>query len=365
MMEGLEPRDWLIGGALAVGLLFGAIARASGFCLRSAVIEAAERRPGPKLAAWLVALPLAAVATQALALTGRLDLGASFYLSSTLSWGGMLLGGLAFGAGMILTRGCGSRHLVLAAGGGLRSWIVLIALGLCAYATLRGVLAVPRVWIEGAASADLGAPGQGLPGLLAGPFGAAPETATIALLAVLVLGAAALLVRIRFDGPVGGSLAAGAGIGLLIAAGWTVTGVLARDDFDPVPLESLSFTAPVGDSLVYLMTYTGARADFAIAVVGGVLAGAFLVAAARRELRLTGFETPGQLARYLSGGALMGFGGVLALGCSIGAGLSGVSTLSLGSLLALGAIVAGAVLTHKVTERAAARTGKTSAGLAE
>ena len=148
-----------------------------------------------------------------------------------------------------------------------------------------------------------------------------------------------------------GHLAAGVGIGLLIPLAWIVTGLLGADDFDPVPLEALTFTAPVGEALQYLMTYTGASLDFGILVVGGTLLGAATLAVLRRDVRLEAFATPGQLLRYLSGAALMGFGGVLALGCTIGAGLSGVSTLSLGSMIALGAMVTGACAALAVEAR--------------
>ena len=319
MLENLEPRDWLIAGALLVGLLFGVVGRLSGFCFRSALLEATERRPGRQLAAWLVALPVAVLGTQALALSGLVDLEESIYLSGTLAWGSLVLGGLLFGAGLV-TR------------------------GLTAYATLRGILALPRLWLAEASSLDVSASGQAVPALLG--FGAVTGGAVLAGLLAAV--AALTLWRTRWSTPVAPTLAAGGLIGALVPASWYVTGVLAFDDFEPVPLESVTFTAPVGDSLQFLMTYTGATADFGVVVIGGVLLGSFVAALATRSLRAEAFDGAGHLARYLLGGALMGFGGVLALGCTIGAGLSGVSTLSLGSLLAFGAIAAGGLLTQRL-----------------
>ncbi|WP_119165541.1 YeeE/YedE family protein [Algihabitans albus] len=343
----LEPRVLLLGGALMIGLLFGLLGRASGFCLRSALVEFRLSRPGPRAIAWAAALLTAVAGAQVLAGSGRVDLAESLYLAPRLTLVSILLGGFLFGIGMVLARGCGGRHLVLASGGNLRSWLVLTTLALFAYATLRGILAPLRLWLEGLLSLELQAAGdQALPALLATQTGLAPHYLAIAVVALLVVGLAALLLHgLRAEAwrpAAWGHLMAGAGIGLLVPLAWIVTGLLGADEFEPVPLESMTFTAPVGDALQYLMTYTGATADFGILVVGGVLLGAVVLAVLRRDQRLESFATAGQLLRYLLGAALMGFGGVLALGCTIGAGLSGVSTLSLGSMIALAAIVAGA-----------------------
>ena len=324
------------------------VGRLSGFCFRSAVIELAERRPGRQLAAWLAAPAVAVAGSQALALNGTVDLGEGMYLGGSMAWGGLILGGLLFGAGMMLTRGCGARHVVLAAGGNLRSWVVLVTLGITAYATLRGILALPRVWMAEAASTEFESGSQGLPVLLGDAAGAAPTTVAAVLAALLLATAAVAAWRLRWASRPLPGLVAGALVGALVPASWYVTGVLGFDEFEPQPLESLTFTAPLGDALQYLMTYTGASADFGIAAVAGVLAGSFAAAVMTRSLRAEGFEGAAHLGRYLLGGALMGFGGVLALGCTIGAGLSGVSTLSLGSLLAFAAIATGAAVTQRV-----------------
>ncbi|OAB55192.1 hypothetical protein AY600_07260 [Phormidium willei BDU 130791] len=346
-VAGSDPRSLLIAGALIVGVAFGLLARASGFCLRSALMEFRLRRPGLRALAWAAALLTAVAGTQVLARQGLVDLGDSLYLAPRVNLLALTLGGLLFGLGLVLARGCGARHLVLAAGGNLRSWVVLAALALVAYASLRGILAPLRLWLEGLVSLPVeSAGGQAVPQLLAGLGGLMAADLTLLVVGLLAVGLLPVLLQgLRREGwraAAWGQVLAGIGIGLLIPLGWYVTGVLAADDFDPVPLESLSFTAPVGDSLQYLMTYTGAALDFGIVAVGGTLLGAALWAGPRREVRLEGFTAPGQLLRYLAGAALMGLGGVLALGCTVGAGLSGVSTLSLGSMIALGAIALGA-----------------------
>ena len=345
-LTNLEPRVLLLSGALAVGLLFGLLGRASGFCLRSAVIEFRLARPGYRSIAWAAALAAAVLGAQVLAGSGRVDLAQSLYLTPEFSLVSIVFGGLLFGIGMVLARGCGGRHLVLASGGNLRSWLVLTTLALFAYATLRGILAPLRLWFEGFLQVELATADQALPSLLAAQTGLESSDLGIAVVGIVVGGLALFVLHgLRAEAwkpAAWGHLAAGAGIGLLVPFAWIVTGMLGADEFDPVPLEAVTFTAPVGDALQYLMTYTGATLDFGILVVGGVLLGAAALVAMRRDARLEGFTTAGQLLRYLSGAALMGFGGVLALGCTIGAGLSGVSTLSLGSMIALAAIVAGA-----------------------
>ena len=355
-LANLEPRTFLLCGALLVGLSFGLLGRASGFCLRSALIEFRLRRPGRRAIAWAAALLTAVSASQLLTAGGGIELTESLYLAARVNLVSIALGGLLFGIGMVLARGCGGRHLVLASGGNLRSWLVLTTLALVAYATLRGILAPLRLWLDGLLSLEVEAAAtQAVPDLLAVSTGLDAGSLTLALVALLAVGLAAVLLHAlraeAWRAAAWGHLAAGVGIGLLSPLAWVVTGLLGADDFDPVPLEALTFTAPVGDALQYLMTYTGASLDFGILVVGGTLLGAATLAVLRRDVRLEAFTTPGQLLRYLSGAALMGFGGVLALGCTIGAGLSGVSTLSLGSMIALGAMVTGACAALAVEAR--------------
>ena len=364
-MDSIEPRDGLLLGALAIGVVFGVLARASGFCFRSAMLEVLTRRPATQAAAWLIAVVTAVIGTQILATLGIVDLSSSIYLASALPWGTLVLGGFVFGVGMMLTRGCGARHLVLAASGNLRSWIVLLSMGLTAYATARGVLALPRVSIAEVSTATVAGAEHGLAGVVASSLPLDPGIASWLLAAGLVIVATGALVAIARRAMVLRSLVLGAGIGALVPAAWVVTGVIGHDEFEPSRLEALSFTAPVGNGLQFLMTYTGASADFGMLVVAGVVLGAFLWAVLRGRLRLEGFDDAIALVRYWCGGALMGFGGVLALGCTIGAGLSGISTLSLGSLIATISIVVGAAVASRVFATAAISNAAVRAPLHE
>jgi hypothetical protein len=354
-MSELEPRTALLIGALVVGAGFGVIARISGFCFRSAVLELLARRIGFQVRAWAVAIASAVVATQALIAFGIIDPSEIIYLSTSLMWLTLIVGGVLFGIGMILARGCGARHMVLMASGNLRSAVVLSVLGIVAYMTLRGILAIPRTTLEGIGTLDLEAMGyasQSLTDLGGGsvvlPFVVAGIFIVVAVFAALRggIGNRALPVL------------TGLGVGTLIAGGWYVTGVLGFDEFEPVRTESLTFTAPVGNAIQYLMTYTGATADFGIVAVGAVILGAFVTSIVRGEWVLQGFETPHQLLRYVLGGALMGFGGIMALGCTVGQGLSGLSTLSIGSMLAVvsifvGAFIGDVLVRREITPRAA------------
>lgn len=350
-MEELEPRFLLLAGALVIGLVFGAVARATGFCLRSALIEVLERRPGRQAVAWAVAIPVALLGTQWLSWAGLVDLSKGIYLSATLLWLPLIVGGFLFGIGMVITRGCGGRHLVLAAGGNMRSWVVITVLGLTAYATLRGILALPRLALEEVGASTFASGNQSIAvqfsqvtGLNADSVGLTVALSFLAISFFIVL-------RLWKQGQgIVGSLS-GLAIGLLVPAGWYVTGVLGFDEFDPTRPVSLTFTAPLGEGIQYLMTYTGADANFGITAVFGVLAGSFLIALITRGFKAEGFDTPGHLARYVLGAALMGFGGVLALGCTVGAGLTGLSTLSLGSLIAVLSIITGGTVGHRIKTR--------------
>jgi hypothetical protein len=257
-----------------------------------------------------------------------------------------------FGFGMTQAGGCGNKTLVRLGAGNLKSLLVALVLGIFAYTTLRGLIGIARLELEAATSVELAAAGltaQGLPDLLqllGVPAGAARWLGVLAVAGVLLW---FCFKRVDFRRSPR-NVCAGIIIGLLVTAGWYATGVVGFDDFEPAPLESVTFVAPVGNAILYLMTFTGATINFGIAVVGGVIAGAFVMAKATGTFRIESFTDAGDMLRHLLGAALMGTGGVLALGCTIGQGITGMSTLAVGSVLALGSIVAGGVLGMKYME---------------
>jgi uncharacterized membrane protein YedE/YeeE len=343
-MEDLTVRSAVAIAAFAGGLLFGAVAQRTHFCAMGAIADLTLFGDGRRMRAWLLAIAVALIGGQFLEASGGVDLGDSFYRASDVIWLGALLGGLAFGFGMTLTGGCASRNLVRLGAGNLKSLVVLLVLAVAAYMTMNGLLASPRVRLEaiaGIASADQGiAPLLGLDGAL--------------VLLPALIAAGALLIFCFKDKNFRSSrkdVTAGLALGALIPLGWLITGVLGADDFEPEPLASFAFVAPIARSLVYLMTYPAAPISFGIAAVGGVLVGGFAAAKWAGDFRFEGFQGLDDLARHLIGAALMGVGGVLGLGCTIGQGMTGASTLALGSLLTLLSIMAGGVLGVRYLER--------------
>lgn len=343
-MDALSPQQIVALAALGLGIIFGFVAHRTRFCTMGAVSDLMLMGDWRRMRAWFLTIAVAMTGSQALHMAGIIDLDRAFYLTPNLGWLGGILGGLLFGFGMTLAGGCGNKTLVRLGGGNLKSLVVLLVLGFFAYATQRGIVGWARVRLEDATNIDLKAHGhttQGLPEILSHLSGLPLPSARVALLCVIVL---AILVFCFKDAAFRASrrdIAAGILLGLLIPAGWAASGVLGADDFDPAPLVSFAFIAPIGESLQYLMTFTGASINFGVAAVGGVILGAFLSTLQEKSLRIESFGDTDDLVRHLAGAALMGIGGVTTMGCTVGQGLTGMSTLSLGSLIALLSIIAG------------------------
>ncbi len=278
---------------------------------------------------------MAVLGTQAAVAAGLIDFSEHRFMAADLPVLAIVIGGLAFGAGMVLTRGCVSRLTVLLGTGNLRALTVLLVFAVSAHATLKGVLAPLRSGL-GSVTLPLGESVS-----LAGLPGGAPVWA-----GALALALAALAVALR-SGARPLHLGMAALIGLLVPLAWVGTGFVLYDEFDPIAMESLSFTSPMAETLFWSVASTAIPAGFGVGLIGGAVAGSLAAALLSGGFAWQSFESPAQTGRYVAGGALMGVGGVLAGGCTIGAGLSGVPTLSLAALLALGSIVAGALLTHR------------------
>lgn len=337
----------------AGGLVFGATSQRTNFCTMGAISDMVNLDDYRRFRAWLLAIAVATAGSEALDLTGAVDLGRSIYLTPALGWLGAVVGGLLFGFGMTLAGGCGVRTLVRLGAGNLKSLVVVLVLGVFAYMTLRGLLAVPRTAFIEPTNLDLTRSGlatQGIPEMLSAVTGLPPRALRGGLTAVVVLALLAYCFKDAAFRRSPADIVAGIVIGLLVPAGWIVTGVVGNDPFEPTPLASYTFVAPIGDSLMYLMAFTGATINFGIAGVGGVILGAFAAAIASRSFRIESFTNADDLLRHVSGAATMGTGGVLALGCTIGQGITGVSTLAAGSVLALLSIIAGGVYGIKYLE---------------
>jgi len=336
-----------------IGFLFGGIALRTNFCTMGAISDMVLMGDWNRFRAWMLAIAVAILGSQTMHQIGLVDLNKSIYLTLNVGWAGAIIGGLMFGFGMTMAGGCGNKTLVRIGAGNLKSLVVAIVLGIFAYMTLRGLTGLARVELEALTNLDLsksGLAGQGLPDFLANASGA--SIATARWIVTLVL-SGALLVFCFKSGDFRRSptnIAAGLLIGLLIAAGWYATGVIGHDDFEPTPLASLTFVNPVGNSIQYLMTFTGSTINFGIATVGGVIAGAFVTALATKEFRIESFVSADDMVRHMIGAALMGMGGIVAMGCTIGQGLTGMSTLALASVIALLSIIAGGVYGIKYME---------------
>ncbi len=334
-----------------IALVFGMVANKTQFCAMGALSDWVNFGSLTRFRAWLLAMAVAIALSQAMQLMGWIDLSTAIYRTPSFGWLGNSVGGLLFGIGMTLGSGCGQRTLVRVGGGNLKSLVVLLVLGITAYMTLRGLLAVVRIEVFQRTNLDLASYGltdQGLPTLLAYVFGTEPWTVIATVSALVVL---TLLWFVFKDGAFrasGENMLVGAALGLLVASAWYVTGVIGFDDFDPVPFESVTFIAPAGNAINYLMTWTGSTIGFGVAVVFGILCGSLFYALVSGGFRIETFSDRADMINHLIAGVLMGFGGVLALGCTVGQGVAGISTLSVGAILATGAIMLGSVVTTKV-----------------
>ena len=337
---------------LAIGVLFGIFAQRSRFCLRSAVVEFWNRDGTSKLAVWLFAFSSAIVATQLFILVDWLDVGQARQLSAAGSLSGALIGGLLFGIGMILARGCSSRMLVLAANGNLRALLTGLIFAVVAQASLSGLLSPLRTWLSALWTIDGGGRDL-LASLHLGHFGGVVFGLVWLAAAIHFARRARLSWRERLGG---------AGVGLTVALAWLLNFQIGSQSFEIIPVQSLSFTGPSADVLMLVLSPPGQPWDFNIGLVPGVVLGSFLAALWGRELKLEGFKDGHSMRRYIAGAACMGFGGMLAGGCAVGAGVSGASVFALTAWLALVGMWAGAgVANFAIDRRPAARATAPSA----
>ena len=339
----------------ALSVVFGAITRRTHFCTMGAVADIVNMGDWARMRMWIMAMGVAIIGFNAMVSIGWLDAGKSIYGGPKFVWLSALVGGAMFGFGMVLASGCGAKTLVRIGGGNLKSLVVFIVLGVSAFATLKGVTAVARVNTVDSIAITF-ATGQDLPSLLAGGTGLA-KTTLAAVLGLALGGGLVVWTLARPEGRTADNLLAGFGVGAVIVGVWWVSGRLGHVAEDPNTLqegfaatnsqrmESLSFVAPVAYTLDWLMFFSdqSKRLTLGIVSVVGVVAGSAAHALLGRSFRWEGFRDASDTANHLIGAALMGVGGVTALGCTVGQGLSGLSTLSLTSFVAVAAIIAGAV----------------------
>jgi len=357
---------WL---ALALAIVLGWVVQRTHFCTMGALSDVLLMRDATRLRQWALALAVSMLGLAAMSALGWLSAMDSIYAVARFPWLSFALGGFLFGIGMVLASGCPTKNLVRLGGGSLKALVVLLVMGLSAQATMRGAPGLLRVRLMDPVTT----------GVESGPFvgqwlsTVAGLGATEGMLAAAVLVVLPLLLWV-FRGPGFfqlNNLLAGLGIGVILLATWWVSGVLGHVPEHPETLEplfvstasgrmeGLSFTGPVAqwlDAFVYLADGRK-RITFGMALVPGVLIGAALSAWRSGEFRWEGFTRTSDLARHLIGAVLMGVGGVSAMGCTFGQGLTGLSTLNWGSLVAVAAIVVGAWLALRVQWWLAERHG--------
>ncbi|GGC71096.1 YeeE/YedE family protein [Undibacterium terreum] len=346
---------WL---AFFLGAAFGAIAQRSQFCTMGAVADIVSMGDWDRMRQWLLAIAVAILGTNLLAYAGYIDLSKAIYTAPRLTWLSHIVGGALFGFGMVMTSGCGSKTLVRIGGGNLKSLIVFIVIGLSAFMTLKGVLALPRVNLLEPVSMTL-ATNQDLPSILAPLLGdkhvlqlLVPAVITLVLLIFVLMSPSFRSLE---------NILTGLGVGLIIVAAWFVSGKLGYVAEDPNTLqeayvatnsgkmESFSFVAPFAYTIDLLIFWTdkSKAVSFGIAATLGMIVGSFAYAISAGKFRFEGFGGVSDVSNHLIGAMLMGFGGVTALGCTVGQGLSGISTLAVGSMITFASIIGGCVLSLK------------------
>ena len=346
----------VLGIFFLISLVLGAISQRTHFCTMGAVSDVVNMGDWTRARQWMLAVGVAMVGFAALSHTGQIDASKTLYAGSRFLWLSAIVGGLMFGYGMVMASGCGNKALVRIGGGNLKSLVVFVVMGISAFATLKGITAVVRVNTVDAMALDMPS-GAHLGTLLASALGTPPAAAAWGL--GYALGALLIVAVLRhtdfwtFD-----NMLAGAGVGAIIVTLWWVSGHMGfvaehPETLEPVYLatasgrmEALTFVAPVAHSLDWLMFFSDKSKVLTVGVVAvaGVICGSALSALVSKNFRWEGFASTDDLANHLIGSVLMGVGGVTAMGCTFGQGLSGVSTLSLNAFVAIAAIILGAVI---------------------
>ncbi|MEX0408391.1 YeeE/YedE family protein [Aquibium sp. LZ166] len=340
-MTELAGSPWFLSLAgLVAGFVMGFAARRQHFCTMSALERHWYAADSGGLRTWVLAAAVALVLTQALVAAGYADVSASFYLAPSFAPTGAIVGGLAFGFGMALVGTCGFGALVRLGGGSLRSLVVLVVLGLSALAAQRGIVAQGRVLVVDDLALDLSFAGDQSLGAIVSALAGADLRWPIFLAA-----AAVMFWWVFRDGGFrrqGARIAVGGVIGAAIAFGWFATTLAYRNSFDPVQIEAGSFVVPVGDAILQFVAFTGVLPDYGVGLVLGVVAGAAVCAWRRRDVRWEACDDARELGRHIAGGFLMGTGGVFAMGCTIGQGVTAVSVLAVSAPIVMVSIAVGA-----------------------
>lgn len=341
LLERLGEPTFLALGGVVIGLLFGFCAQRSQFCLRAAILETKSGPAGEKMSVWLLTFGAAILFVQLSVMLGAFNPKDARQFGNVNSLSGALIGGALFGIGMVMTRACAGRMVVLAAGGNLRALLSGLVFAVTAQATIGGMLVPLRTSIASWWRID-GPANQLLPSLQL-PLWMGP------LLGFLALGLALFLAYRRQH--LSAKHANALGVSLAIALGWWYSYAVSMHSFEPIATQGLTFSLPSAEWLTRVTTQPGLNIGFDFGLLPGVVVGAFLAALTSKTFRLEGFQDANTMLRYVAGAILMGFGAILAGGCSIGAAVTGTSILAISALLALAGMVVGALLSDSLLQR--------------
>jgi len=337
-LDGLPDASLMALVGLGGGILLGLAARLGRFCTLGAIEDYLYQHSAERLRSWFLAIGVAILGTYGLFALGHLDLSQTVYLQAGWSPVATVLGGLVFGYGMSIAGNCGFKALARTGGGDFRAFVIVLVMGISAYVMQSGPLAGLRVALVEATVLDLDT--VSLTGLMGQATGLSPTAIGLAL--GLAIALAALWSRdMRANVP---AVFWGVVVGLAIVSGWWGSAWVVQSQFSHLPVVSHTFSAPLGESLIYLMTSSGGGLSFGVASVFGVLAGALCGSLIKGHFRWEACEDPRELKRQILGAVCMGFGAVLAFGCTVGQGISAFSVLSLSAPVTFAAIFAGAAI---------------------
>ena len=337
LIDTLGDGTILFTGGFLVGVLFGAAANYSRFCMRAATIEFSDRTLGPRMTVWLLAFFAAVTAVQFSIWQGWIVLEGTRQVGGVGSVSGAIIGGLLFGIGMILARGCASRLLVLSAAGNLRALLTGLILTIVAQASLRGVLSEPRSALAQLWTVEAGT-GRDLLAFF--------HLDTVAGVVIGLAGLAGALYLARRNHQSARTVGAAMLVGVAVAFGWIFTFAMSGISFEPIAPSSITFTGPSADTLMGLVNAPAIPMTFETGLIPGVFFGSAVAALSTRSWKLEGFQGGQSMVFYILGAVCMGFGAMLAGGCAVGAGVTGGALLATTALIALTFMWVGAVLAN-------------------
>ena len=326
-------RDVSVWFGLLLGLTFGFLAEKSKFCFRRSVIRSKDQKQA--LGVWMVAFAFAIIGTQTAVYYDIIDFSENRYYAANPQYLAIAVGGIALGVGMVLTRGCPSRITVLMGTGNLRAVLVAIVFSITVLSMLKGFLAPIRLFLSQFTTPTEVVGFRDLPGDI-------HVWGTIIILPALAYG---IMCRAHKRDLIMGAL-----IGLCTAGGWIGTGFILFDEFDPIAMQSLGATLPWSEALFWFVASSSIPLNFGCGIIGGMILGGFLGAVTGGRFNLQGFDSAQQTARYFVGAVLMGIGGGLAGGCTVGSGLTGMSTLSFAAVIAILSIGIGGIFADRVID---------------